>query len=395
MSDNGDADTSAGGRRRGSDLAVPTAAYCAVAAVVGVVQYLGTRPPRTLAAVWIRYDAGAYLTVARRGYAYSSADPYPEVAWFPGYSLLIRAANVLIGDVVASGVAVTYAAGLTATLLLWRWMEGHGIVGRERLLGLGTVLLFAWGWFLYGIVYADALFLALAVGAFVLVDRDRVVLGSLVAGLAGSVRPMGIPLALGLTVLVLERDGAVFADWHARRRIPRIRVARNRLRRRHLATLLCWSGIVAFSGFLGWRFGRPLLWLEVQDRWNQGPAAGPESWFKVHMLALIVKNHDPAYLAKALTQLAAVAAAFALVPAVTRRFGLGYGVYVGAVLAMVSIGSNDFVGPGRYLLAVFPVAAVVGAWMSPRPRRAAAVLGVSTVAMIGQSFLFARDVYLT
>ena len=49
--------------------------------------------------VAVSYDVGAYLTIARQGYSYSAADPYPVVAWFPGYGLTICAVDALLGEV--------------------------------------------------------------------------------------------------------------------------------------------------------------------------------------------------------------------------------------------------------------------------------------------------------
>ena len=48
------------------------------------------------------------------------------------------------------------------------------------------------------------------------------------------------------------------------------------------------------------------------------------------------------------------------VPAVARRFGWGYAGYVLVVMGIPLLGTKDFMSCGRYLLAAFPVFAVVG-----------------------------------
>lgn len=385
-------------RRWWRDLTVPVVSYSAVAIVLTLLQYATQPGGHDLDAVWIRYDAGAYLTIARTGYSWSPADPYPLVAWFPGYPLAIRAVATAVGNVVLSAVLITFVSGLTASCLFWRWMARTAVGRYERFIGLAVLLLFAWGWFLYGVVYGDALFLALALGAFVLAERGMLLPAALLAAVAAAERPTGVALTLGLLVLAMERDGALsWTGWrHAGRGIGLpVRIDRTRLRARQLLPLVSIAGLAAYSAYLGSRFGQPLLWLEAQGKWHQGPVAGPRSWFKLHMLAVVIKEHDLAYLAKSFTQLAAVVAVAAAVPAVGRRFGLGYGVYVGTIIAIIAIGTNDFVGPGRYLIGVFPVAALVAEWIAQRRTATIIWLSVSSVALVAQTILFARGAYLT
>lgn len=386
------------GRRR-VDLLIPAAAYLSVAVLVTAIQYAAQPGGRGIDDVWIRYDAGAYITIARSGYSWSASDPVPLVAWFPGYPLVIRAVTTVLGDEVRAAVAITFASGLAAACMMWSWMASHAMSVRDRAIGLAVLLLFAWGWFLYGVVYGDALFLALALGAFVLSDRRRLVGATLLAAAATAERPTGVALVVGLVVGALEADGVLswrgWSDEHSRRRRFPVGVSADRFRPRQLVPLLAVIGLVAYSAYLGVRFGRPLLWLEAQERWHQGPGAGPASWFKLHMGAMVVKNHDPAYLAKSIPQLVAVVAALCAVPSVCRRFGLGPGAYVGTLMVIVAVGTNDFVGPGRYLIAAFPLAALLAEWLGPRRIATAAWLGISATALVVQTALFARDVYLT
>lgn len=380
------------------DLTIPVVAYCSIAAVLTLLQYIAQPGRHGLDDVWIRYDAGAYLTVAQSGYSWTAADPYPLVAWFPGYPMAIRLVSTVVGDGVLAGVTITFASGLISSCLMWRWMATMAVRGRDRLLGLAALLLFAWGWYLYGVVYGDALFLAFALASFLSVERGRLLLATTFAAFATAERPTGVALTLGLLVAVMERDEVI--RWRGWRpdggglHLP-LQVERGRLRPRQLVPLLSLAGVIAYSVYLGDRFGRPLLWLEAQGKWSQGPVAGPASWFKLHMAAMVIKEHDPAYLAKSLTQLVAVIAVIAVVPAVRRRLGLGYATYVGAIVGIVAIGTNDFVGPGRYLIGVFPVAVLIGEWLGRHRRSAIAWFVVSGTALATQTVLFARDIYLS
>lgn len=375
------------------DHTVPVVAYALVGLVTTTIQYLAG-PGRSLTDVWIRYDAGAYLTIARDGYSYDPGQRYPEVAWFPGYPMAIRAVDAVVGNLVASAMIVSFAAGLAGSVLLWSWMRRRGLADRERLAGLAVLLVFPWAWYLYGVVYADSLFLALAVGSWVLFERDRLGWATFVAALATAVRPTGLALTVGLVVAVLVRGG-VIRHGRGRTRLGRIELTLGALRPSHAVPFASLAGVGAYSAYLGVRFGQPLLWVEVQEKWSQGPYAGPSSWFKVHMAARMIRVHDPSYLAKAWPQLIVVVLTAIAVPAIARRFGAGYAAYVAAAVLIVGVGSNDMVGPGRYLLAAFPAAALVGAMFAGHPRRLALWLTLSGAALALQTALFARDVYLS
>jgi hypothetical protein len=86
--------------------------------------------------------------------------------------------------------------------------------------------------------------------------------------------------------------------------------------------------------------------------------------------------------------------ALALVPLVKRRFGWSYAIYVTGVLALPLLGTKDFLGAGRYLLAAFPCAIVLGELLSARPRLRSVVVAVSLIVMLGFAMAFGRGSYL-
>jgi hypothetical protein len=162
---------------------------------------------------------------------------------------------------------------------------------------------------------------------------------------------------------------------------------------RNALVLLSASGIVTYAGFLWVRFGDPLLFSSVQRHWDQG--MGPRTWFKIELFQRLASEPDRLYTWGITFQAILVLAACAAVPLVFRRLGWGYGAYVTLVLAIPLIGSKDFQGLGRYLIAAFPVFALAGydlASRSPRVRRG--VLTLSGCALIGMKALFARGYYL-
>ena len=86
--------------------------------------------------------------------------------------------------------------------------------------------------------------------------------------------------------------------------------------------------------------------------------------------------------------------AIALSPLVLKRLGWGYAVYVLAVLGIPLLGSKDFQGTGRYVLAAFPVFAVVGASLVRRPALRVVWLGSSAVLLLVWTSFYARGYYV-
>jgi hypothetical protein len=84
----------------------------------------------------------------------------------------------------------------------------------------------------------------------------------------------------------------------------------------------------------------------------------------------------------------------ALVPRIARRLGWAYALLTAGVILLPVIGTKDFMGTGRYLLAAFPVFAVAGEWLADRPRLRVVVVGASAIVLVFLTSLFARGHYL-
>jgi hypothetical protein len=119
------------------------------------------------------------------------------------------------------------------------------------------------------------------------------------------------------------------------------------------------------------------------------------TWFKFEIWKIFsrpVWGHDHMLVAG---HVAMTLAGFALTPLVFRKFGWGYGVYVLCVLAIPTISSKDLVGMGRYILAAFPLFAVLGSLMAPRPRLSRVYLFSSAALLVILTSLFARWYYVS
>ncbi|WP_432752105.1 mannosyltransferase family protein [Streptomyces sp. JL2001] len=202
--------------------------YLAVRAGVWVVAYCtrllfpadsGSHVPAGPLAPFEHWDWGHYLHIARDGYF--PADPGPgggdnREAFFPGLPLLLRAVHVVVGDWTAAGLLISFAAGAVAVVALARlarpWLpDAEG--GRRTVLFL---LASPCGVFL-AVGYTEALFLALALPAWLAAQRHRWAVAAVLTALATTVRVSGLFLAAGIALhfLLVAR-----ADGRHRRRAP-------------------------------------------------------------------------------------------------------------------------------------------------------------------------------
>ena len=151
--------------------------------------------------VWARWDSDWYLRVAESGYDWPSSTP----AFFPLYPTLVGGVGRLLGDrFLLAGLVVSLVACAIAFVLL------HELVRRRIGASAATrsvlyLALFPTSLFL-GAVYAESLFLALAIGTFALAERGRLGWASATAGLALLTRAQGVALLPALAVFAWRSD---------------------------------------------------------------------------------------------------------------------------------------------------------------------------------------------
>ena len=157
--------------------------------------------------------------------------------------------------------------------------------------------------------------------------------------------------------------------------------------------LLSVAGLAGWSLYLWSRFGDPLLFSTVQQSWGQ--RSGLNTWIKRDFFVALWHRPSELYsqglVIQALFGLAVVVA----IPAVVRRFGWRYGAYVGALVLVPAVGSQDFQGLGRYLLGAFPAFAVAGALLAERPAVRRWVLPLSAAVLVIFAGMFANGRYLS
>ena len=358
---------------------------------------------------WVRWDGNWYYRIAHDGYDWR-AGAQRAVAFWPSYPMSIRGLTRLTGDEYDAGLIITWLSGFATVVMLARWCQDR-MTRTASIAAVVTLLLLPYAWYLHWSVYGDALFAACAIGAFLLLERDRTVLAGLLGAFAAAGRPMGLAVAGGLCVLAMERRDVLVPvqardstadsppDPRWRRalvwlRVPRSLSLRN-LRPRDAGVLLSFAGPILYMAFLFHAEGTPFAFADAQSApgWDHEP--GPRTWFKLNVLngiRTVGLTRETAGMV--LHGLLAVGAVL-LIPKVIRRFGWGYGAYCVVLIGIPVISSKDFYGLGRYLLAAFPVVAVAGEWLVHRPVWVRAGAWSVSAALLGFiSYSYARGLYV-
>jgi hypothetical protein len=390
--------------------------FVVVAVLVGVVatREYALRPDLHLdGPLWLdalfQGDSGWYFSIAAQGYSYTPG-LQSSIAFFPAYPLAVHlVGEVLGGDFTTAAGLLTLVCAAAVTVLFASWIRTR-VAPRTAVVAVALFLLYPYSFFLYGSGYSDALFLLSALGAFALLERRHYVLAGLVGVLATAGRPVGIAVTAGLAVRALE----LLAERRARQRVTAgdgtgpatghgpgdgpgdasgedrpvalraLLLALRDVRWREVSLLVSVAGLIAWMVYLGERFGDPLAFATVQGApgWNQG--SGPFTWFKGPFVGSVL-SLDWDVLVLIVPQAIMCGLAVLLVRTCWKRFGWGYTAFAVVSIAIPIIGTKDFMGGGRYVLAAFPLLAAAAVVLTGerRPRWLApvvlAVLGVGLV----------------
>jgi hypothetical protein len=282
-----------------------------------------------------RWDGDAYVAIARDGYAY---DPGVQstIAFAPLLPLLMRALALpfaFAGDdgLIVAGLLVTNAALLVALVYLIAFGRGalDEATGRRAALYL---LIFPTTIFLSAL-YAESLFLALALAAVFEARQGRWGRAGILGGLTALARPFGVLILVSLLIERIEQ----------RRRTPGLGAGT-------LTLALAPAAFVAWQLWL-YRFtGDPFAFLTAQTAYRRAPSA---PW------AGVADLFDPAVYRDPWLVLAVLVTATALVIASWRVLPRSLAAY-GTVLLVATASSGTLVSFPRYALALFPMFLVLG-----------------------------------
>lgn len=198
------------------------------------------------------WDWVHFLAIARDGYFPGQSGPWTRgwdnrEAFFPGFPMLLRALHTVVPHWTAAGLLISFVAGAVAVVSLARIAELHlpGTDGGRRAV---LFLLLSPCAFFLAVGYTEALFLALALPAWLAAQRRNWPLATTLTALATTVRISGLFLAaaIALHFALSARD------------------------RRHWRSLP-WLALpalpaVLYSGYLRAHTGDWMAWQHAQER---------------------------------------------------------------------------------------------------------------------------------
>lgn len=318
-----------------TDVLVPLLATRAALIGIALIAFrlpvdaaLDTSPNHLLTAL-SRWDGIWYVHIAAQGYDYTDGD-FTSVAFAPLLPLLMRALGPLFGGgmdglLIAGAVIVNVALALACVLLVKLTSLDFDEADARRV--PLYVLVFPTSFFLSA-VYPEAIFLALAVGAFYAARRDRWIIAGALAALCVLARPHGILILPALALEYLYQRGfsprAVRADV--------------------LALLM---PLVAFGAWLLFqyaKFGDPLAFVHAQGAWQRVPGP-PWNAFTVYFSGAPHGPWNDFLFAIALL----IATAYAAM-----RLRPSYALYA-ALLVLAPISTGQLYSLMRFGVSIFPL----------------------------------------
>jgi hypothetical protein len=328
---------------------------------------LGARhAPRPDITRLIAWDGGWFQFIAAHGYG---RPPFPGVwsAWpfFPLYPGLVAGLHVVGSPYSAGQVIVANAALLVALAGVWRLAHRHVTV-RAATYAVWITALFP-GAITFTMGYADSLFLAGAVWAFLLLEEGRPLGSGTAALVATAARPNGFIVVLALVVAVLwprSPDGVPSMPSAEPRPRPLVAVVAPSAVFLAVWMAVCW-----------YHTGDPFVFITAKSAWVEYSVLEAPSYLPaaLHVLMALVlllpflmrrRLQPPAWIALV---------AFSILPS----FVLGV------------------VGLGRYAVQCFPLAIAAGAVLDRLDERAGRlVVWASAAAIVGWALLVTRASYV-
>lgn len=323
-----------------------------------------------------RWDAGWYAAIARDGYWYQPGAQSP-VAFFPGYPLAIRALAALGVNRFLAGELISLACGVAAILLFSRWAR-RVAAPKDARTATALLIVYPFSFYLYGVMYSDALFLLFVVGAFLMLEEGRVGWATLLGALATGSRPVAPAVVLGLVVRRLELQRRAGKRWTWVDLVPAFSAA----------------GMALYLGFLWWRFGDPMAFAhaEAAPGWDHTPEL--RTWLKVTWFETLTTSQSRWVTVRLMSH--AILTLWALLLAIpTRRLlGWGYAVYIAVVVGIPAISSKDLHGLGRYVLAAFPCFVTLALLLRGRPRLTSGWIALSALLLVALAAAFGAGAFV-
>ncbi len=322
------------------DFLVSRAAIIVIAELAAVIigQRAGTHVQESrhaLLAVWGRWDAVHYLTIATQGY--SGIEP----AFFPLYPLLIRLVGSLVGNHLIAGILISNASFFFGLLFLYKLLE-HEYDRTVARRAIFYVSIFPTAIY-FSAVYTESLFFMLTVASFYYMRAQRWWLAGAIGFFAALTRAEGLLLVLPFAI-----------EWFARYRGEPLRGLRDAL-----AGLLIPIGLGVYMAYLWVLRADPLYFSHAQAYWGRHPAM---PW--VSVLSSFEKMTHGAtgqVVANQALELGFTALIIGVLLIGWRQLRSSYTAYM-ALSVLIPMCTSSLMSMPRFALVLFPMFAILARW---------------------------------
>jgi len=366
------------------------------AAIVVAVQHhqAPDLTPHALLALWLRFDATAYLHIVDWGYAFPN-----QAAFFPLYPLLIAAVRLILGPSheLLGAMLISNLGTLAAFVGLAKLAVDEGHDARETRGAVLALAAYPLAFFL-GAAYTEGPFIALAVWGLWAMRRGHWYRAAACVFLAALARPTGLILVAPL-LCEFGRQHDWWRAWGRAPERPRGRAAFQGVALQGGAALAAGPlGIGLFALYCAARYGDPLAWLHAQSAY-WGRSVEP-IWQAVHDTAvyffglpLLGLKQD-----KQLVDVVPLVVVLVMTIALARRQPLAFTLYLAGLLYLVISSPyiidapNQhhavFLSAGRYMLPAVPLYLAAGRGAARSPRAGGLILAACVVVQMALAVYF-------
>ena len=324
-----------------------------------------------------RWDSGWYRSIISWGYFYDNPG-HENIHYLPVYPLLVGCLMKVFPGSVDPDAAFAYSAIFLSHLTFYFALAGVFTLARLKAGRFAAnrcvwlMCLFPYSFF-FSAAYTESMYLAFAVWAFVFAERGRWAHASLLAALASGTRIPGLFVGVSLTLIYLAQPQRLASERQTK----------------WLWLLLAPLGSLLYAGYVGIRFGDPLLLVHVSTNL---PAHYVRGIF-MHVVHVFGQDVDITNAIER-TTIASSIVIFALVLVMSviagRRFGVAYAFFPVASMALASIYTLD--SNGRYASVLFPVFLAAASTLSTSSFRVTCGLSVPCGAVLYALFAHWRHI---
>ena len=302
--------------------------------------------------LWSQWDTTWFESIVVTGYGNPYGPDFPayvnNIAFFPGYPLLMEAGAALGLSPVAAGLIVSAAASLVAAFGIGRLTES---IGGSRVWGAVALLVAPTALFLTA-AYTEALFAALAFWAWVHAREGRWVWAGVLAGGASLVRSNGLFLMTGL-VLMFLLSRPWLSDRPARQWV------------RGSALLLPLAATIGYFGYLKALTGSWTAWFAAQRAAWERELVDPVTSFANTWRLISTFDPASAVSSRYVAEIVAMAVLAGVVGLLAWRRMWPEALYT-AVTALALGTSTTYHSVPRTLVVIFPLWMLLGLLMTRR-----------------------------